>query len=48
MELLAEAGIEFSVRSRGGAYDNALAESVIGIYKAEIIRRRGPRRHLVD
>jgi transposase InsO family protein len=39
---LAEAGIEPSVGSRGDSYDNALAESVIGLYKTELIRRRGP------
>ena len=32
--------------SQGDAYDNALAESVIGLYKAEVIRRRGPWRSL--
>ena len=41
-EGLAEAGIEPSVGSRGGSYDNALAESVIGLYKTEVINRRGP------
>ena len=45
-ERLAEAGIEPSVGSVGDAYDNALAESVIGLYKTEVIRRRGPWRHL--
>jgi transposase InsO family protein len=45
-ERLAEAGIEPSVGSRGDSYDNALAESVIGLYKTEVIRRRGPWRHL--
>jgi putative transposase len=43
---LAEAGIEPSVGSRGDAYDNALAESVIGLFKTEVIRRQGPWRHL--
>ena len=43
---LAEAGIESSVGSIGDSYDNALAESVIGLYKTEVIRRRGPWRHL--
>ena len=38
-ERLAEAGIETSVGSRGNSYDNALAESVIGLYKTEVIRR---------
>jgi len=41
-ERLGEAGIEPSVGSRGDSYDNALAESVIGLYKTEIIRKRGP------
>jgi transposase InsO family protein len=44
-ERLAEAGIESSVGSVGDSYDNALAESVIGLYKTEVIRRRGPWRH---
>ena len=39
---LAGAGIAPSVGSQGDAYDNALAESVIGLYKTEVIRRRGP------
>jgi putative transposase len=47
-ERLAEAGIEPSVGSRGDSYDNALAESVIGLFKTEIIRRRGPWRSLED
>ena len=41
-ERLEEAGIETSVGSRGDAYDNAMAESVIGLYKAEVIRHEGP------
>lgn len=41
-ERLAEAGIEPSVGSRGDSYDNALAESIIGLYKTELIRRQGP------
>lgn len=41
-ERLAEAGIEPSVGSRGDSYDNALAESVIGLYKTEVIYRKGP------
>ena len=45
---LAEAGIERSVGSTGDSYDNALAESVIGLYKTEVIRRRGPWRGLED
>ena len=45
-ERLAEAGIAPSVGSRGGAYDNALAESIVGLYKTEVIQRKGPWRHL--
>ena len=45
---LAEAGIEPSVGSRGDSYDNALAESVIGLYKTELIHQRGPWRGLDD
>ena len=45
-ERLADAGIEPSVGSRGDSYDNALAESVIGLFKAEEIRRKGPWRTL--
>jgi putative transposase len=45
---LTEAGIEPSVGSIGDSYDNALAESVIGLYKTEVIRRRGPWRSLED
>jgi putative transposase len=41
-ERLAEAGIERSVGSVGDSYDNALAETVIGLFKTEEIRRRGP------
>jgi putative transposase len=44
-ERLAEAGIEPSVGSRGDSYDNALAESVIGLFKTEVIQRKGPWRH---
>ena len=39
---LAEAGIEPSVGSVGESYDNALAETINGLYKAEVIHRRGP------
>jgi transposase InsO family protein len=39
---LAEAGIEPSVGSVGDAYDNALAETINGLFKAEVIHRRGP------
>ena len=45
-ERLAEAGAEPSVGSVGDSYDNALAESIIGLYKTEIIHRRGPWRQL--
>jgi putative transposase len=41
-ERLAEAGIEPSVGSVGDAYDDALAETINGLYKAEVIHRRGP------
>jgi putative transposase len=47
-ERLAEAGIEPSVGSVGDAYDNALAETIIGLYKTELIRQRGPWRNLED
>jgi putative transposase len=45
---LAEAGVVPSVGSRGDSYDNALAESFNGLYKAELIRHRGPWRGLDD
>ena len=45
-ERLAEAGIEPSVGSVGDSYDNALAETVIGLFKTEVIRPRGPWRSL--
>lgn len=41
-ERLSEAGIEPSVGSRGDSYDNALAETINGLYKAELIHRRAP------
>ena len=41
-ERLADAGIEPSVGSVGDSYDNALAETINGLYKAELIHRRGP------
>jgi putative transposase len=41
-ERLAAAGIDASVGAVGDALDNALAESVIGLFKTELIRRRGP------
>ena len=47
-ERLLEAGIEPSVGSRGDSYDNAMAESVIGLFKAELIHKRGPWRGFDD
>jgi transposase InsO family protein len=41
-ERLAEAGIEPSAGSKGDSYDNALAETIDGLYKAELIHRRAP------
>lgn len=41
-ERLAEAGIETSVGSKGDSYDNALAETINGLYKTELIHRRAP------
>ena len=41
-ERLAEAGAVASVGSRGDSFDNALAETIIGLYKTELIRRHGP------
>jgi transposase InsO family protein len=45
-ERLAEAGIAPSVGSRGDSYDNALAESIIGLFKTEVIQLKGPWRNL--
>ena len=45
-ERLTEAGIEPSVGSVGDSFDNALAETINGLYKTEVIRRRGPWRSL--
>ena len=45
-ERLAEAGLVPSVGSVGDSYDNALAETINGLYKAEVIHRRGPWRSL--
>ena len=45
-ERLAEAGLEPSVGSVGDSYDNALAETINGLYKAEVIHRRGPWRSM--
>jgi len=47
-ERLVEAGIERSVGRAGDSYDNALAESVIGLFKTEVIPRRGPWRGVED
>jgi putative transposase len=41
-ERLAEAGAKPSIGSVGDSYDNAMAESIIGLFKTEVIRRRGP------
>ena len=43
---LLQAGIDASVGTTGDSYDNALAESVIGLFKAEVIRRCGPWRNV--
>jgi transposase InsO family protein len=45
-ERLAAAGVEPSVGSTGDSYDNALAETIIGLYKTEVIHHRGPWKHL--
>jgi putative transposase len=45
-ERLAAAGVDASVGTVGDAYDNALAETVIGLFKTELIRRAGPWRNL--
>ena len=47
-ERLAENGVVSSVGSRGDSYDNAMAESIIGLYKTELIRNKGPWRGLDD
>ncbi len=47
-ERLADAGIERSVGSVGDSYDNALAETINGLYKTEVIRRCGPWRTIDD
>jgi putative transposase len=47
-ERLAEAGAVTSVGSRGDSYDNALAETIIGLYKAELITMQGPWRTIED
>ena len=45
-ERLADADIAPSVGSRGDSYDNAMAESIIGLFKTEVIHLKGPWRHL--
>ncbi len=45
-ERLGEVGVESSVGSVGDSYDNALAETINGLYKTEVIRRRGPWRNV--
>jgi len=45
-ERLAAAGLERSVGSVGDSYDNALAETINGLYKTEVIRRSGPWRNV--
>jgi len=47
-ERLGEAGAVASVGSRGDSYDNAVAESTIGLYKTELVRRRGPWKGIDD
>jgi putative transposase len=47
-ERLAEAGLEPSVGSTGDSYDNALAETIIGLFKTEVIRKQGPWKRLED
>jgi putative transposase len=47
-ERLAANGVVNSVGSRGDSYDNALAESIIGLYKTELVRNKGPWRGLDD
>jgi putative transposase len=45
-ERLAKAGIEPSVGGVGDAYDNALAETINGLYKTELVHRQGPSRNM--
>jgi hypothetical protein len=47
-ERLAEGGMKPSVGSKGDSYDNALAETIIGLFKTEVIHRRGPWRHVAS
>jgi putative transposase len=48
IERLADAGAVTSVGSRGDSYDNALAETTIGLFKTEVIARRGPWRSVTQ
>ena len=45
---MAEAGIDTSVGSVGDSYDNAMAETIIGLYKTEEIRAKGPWRNIEE
>jgi transposase InsO family protein len=45
---LIEAGIDASIGTVGDAYDNALMESTIGLYKTELIKKQGPWKTLAD
>lgn len=45
-ERLEEGGLESSVGSRGDSYDNALAETIAGLYKTEVIHKQGPWRNV--
>jgi transposase InsO family protein len=45
---LIESGIDASIGTVGDAYDNALMESAIGLYKTELIKRKGPWKTLAD
>ncbi|NMC44557.1 MAG: transposase, partial [candidate division Zixibacteria bacterium] len=45
---LPQAGVALSVGSKGDSYDNALAETIIGLYRTEVIRCRGPWRTVED
>jgi putative transposase len=47
-ERLAEAGAVTSIGSKGDSYDNAMAETIIGLYKTELVRRQGPWRGIDD
>ena len=45
-ERLIDAGVKPSVGTTGDSYDNALAETIVGLYKTEVIYHRGPWRHI--